>query len=188
MSVKNIVEKILEEAKLQESSILEEANKKATKIIEAKETEIASMLDNNKVKAKNEGNNKKERLIQNAHLQVRNNLLSAKQDIISKVFDEALIALNNMSENDFVEFFTTTISSIELKEPAYITLNSKMYGYVKNIDLAKYNTNLSFEEADDSVANGFIVKVNNVYYNYTFKSVLESLKSDLTSEVNKELF
>lgn len=188
MSVNNIVEKILEEAKIQESSILEEANEKAKKIVEAKEAEIASMLHNNKIKATNEGNNKKDRLIQNAHLQVRNNRLNAKQEIIAKVFDKALISLNDMSEVEFVEFFKSTISSIDLKEPAYIVLNNKMYNYVKSIDLSQYNVNLNFGESDDTLSNGFVVKVGNVYYNYTFKAILESLRLDLTSEVNKELF
>lgn len=188
MSVNNIIEKILDDAKVQESDILEKANKEAEKIIEVKEAEIASMLQNNKTKATEEGNNKKERLIQNAYLQVRNNKLKAKQEVISNVFEKALNNLNNISEADFVDYLKNTVSNINLNEDGCILINSNMYKHITSINVKDFNSNIVDCQIDDSIDNGFIIKVNNVYYNYTFKSVLESLKLELTSEVNRELF
>lgn len=188
MSVKNIVEKILDDARVQESTILEKANKEAEKIVEVKEAEIASMLQDNKTKATAEGNNKKERLIQNAYLQVRNNKLKAKQEIISKVFEKALESLNNMSEADFVEFFKNTVSNANLKSNGCVLLNNDMYKHIESINVKDFNSNVVDCQIDDSIGNGFVIKVDNVYYNYTFKAILESLKLELTSEVNRELF
>lgn len=188
MSVKNIVEKILDDAKVQESTILEKANKEAEKIIEAKEAEIASMLQNNKTKAIEEGNNKKERLIQNAYLQVRNNRLKAKQEVISNVFEKALKSLNTMSEADFIDYFKNTVSSANLKGNGCVLINSDMHKHIASINVKDFNSNIVDCQIDDSIGNGFVIKVDNVYYNYTFKAVLESLKLELTSEVNRELF
>lgn len=188
MSVKNIIDKILEDAKIAESNILEKANKEAEIITEAKELEIASMLQSNKVKAENEGISKRERLLQNALLQVRDNKLKAKQEVIASVFNKSLERLNNLTDVEFIEFFKNIIVEIDINEKGIILLNSKRHGLITSDLVKEINSNLAIGKANDSILDGFIVKVGNINYNFTFESILESLKSELTSEVTRELF
>lgn len=188
MSVSNIVNKILEDAKLKESDILENAKKEVNKIVEVKDAEIASLLQNNEIKAKEEGINKRERLLQNAHLQVRNNKLKAKQETISKVFEKSLERLKELSNEDFMSFVENIIKNVDIKEHGTVHVCEKRHNLITTKQLSKLNSNLSLAEVDNSVEDGFIIKVGNVQYNFTFKSILESLKLELTSEIIKELF
>lgn len=188
MSVKNIMDKILDDAKVIESDILEKANQEAKKIKEAKEVEITSMLKNNKAKAEIEGENKRERLLQNAHLQVRNNKLKAKQEVICSVYEKALEKLTSLDDASFIEFFKNTITAVDVTEKGIVLLNSKRHGLITSDLVKELNCNLLVGEVDDTVDDGFVVKVDNVYYNFTFKAIVESLKSELTSELTKELF
>ena len=188
MSVSNIVNKILDDAKLKESDILEHANKEVQKIIEVKDAEIASLLQNSEVKAHEEGANKRERLLQNAYLQVRNNKLKAKQESIAKVFEKSLERLNKLSNEDFISFVENIIKNIDIKEHGTIHVCEKRHSLITSELLSKLNSNLSLADVDNSIEDGFVIKVGNVHYNFTFKSVLESLKLELTSEVIKELF
>lgn len=188
MSVKNIIDKILDDAKAKESDILEKANKEAEKIKDCKNAEIESMLENNKLKAEQEGINKRDRLIQNAYLQVRNNKLKAKQEMISSVFDKTLEKLSNLSDAEFVEFVKNSLNGLNITENAVILMNSKKHSVVSSKLINEINGKFSIGEPDETLEDGFVVKVDNVHYNFTFKSIVESMKSDLISEIAKELF
>lgn len=188
MSVNNIVNKIIEDAKKIEEEIVNKAVKHSEEIKESKDKEIDSLIKENKTKAEREGISKKERLIQNAHLQVRNNKLRAKQDVIQKLFDKSLDELNALSDEDFKVFVKNTLSNVSIEKDGVVVLNSKRHKVVTPEFIKEVNSNLTLAEADDSIKDGFVVKVDNVYYNFTFKSILEGLKSELTSEVVKTLF
>ena len=72
MSVNNLINKIVEDARKQETAILEKSKEEASKILLASEKKIEKMLSDNKEKAVVEGNAMKDRTIQSAILQVRN--------------------------------------------------------------------------------------------------------------------
>lgn len=55
-------------------------------------------------KTKREAKTKAERVISNTHLKVRNNKLEAKQEMINKVFDEAVIKLQNLPQEEYLNF------------------------------------------------------------------------------------
>lgn len=188
MSVNNIVNKILEDAKRVEEEAINKAEEKAKEIKEAKNKEVASLVETSKAKAELEGINKKERLIQNAHLQVRNNKLKAKQDIIENVFEKSLEKLSNLSDDEFVEFVKNSLNNIKIEKDGVVILNSKRHKLITSRFVHKINSNLKLADADDTVLDGFIVRVDNVDYNFTFKAIVEGLKSELTSKVAKTLF
>lgn len=192
MSTNKLIEKIIEDARNQETALVDKANAESSKISSDNEKKVSEMLNKNKEKAQIEGNLQKERRIQGAILKVRNDKLAAKQEIIAKTFDEALNQLNGLSDEDFVEFFKNTLAASSFTGEGEVVVNSKRHDLVTSELLKEINekleSNLTLASADDNVEDGFVVVQNNVHYNFTFKAILESMRSGLVSEVSKELF
>ena len=99
----NLTDKILEEAKIKAQRQIGEAeafskDTVSRKVREAEEKK-AKMLE----KAAFDANLLKERMISNAEVNSRNEVLSSKQRIIDKVFEEAKKRLGELPKSDYME-------------------------------------------------------------------------------------
>ena len=85
---------------------------------------------------------KKARIISNAKLSVRNDMLRAKQDVISKVFNEAIEKLQNLSNGDYKYYVISTLDSLELEGTEVIIINEKDKDIFSNEFLEALNKEL----------------------------------------------
>lgn len=88
MSLDSILEHILDEANAQRDKIIQETREKSTGIIQGAKTEAQKLyqeiLDKERVFCEKE----KQRLIVNARLESKKNLLKAKQELIGSAFEK----------------------------------------------------------------------------------------------------
>ncbi|NMR95977.1 hypothetical protein HKB01_01615, partial [Vibrio parahaemolyticus] len=52
---------------------------------------------------------------------------------------------------------------------------------------SKFNKNLNVE-IDNTIDGGFIIKEDNVYYNFTFDAMINGLREELETEIASILF
>ena len=180
-NLNNLTSKILNDAEEKKKYILADAEAQKDKII---------------TKANIEAEVKKARIISNAKLSVRNDMLRAKQDVISKVFNEAIEKLQNLSNGDYKYYVISTLDSLELEGTEVIIINEKDKDIFSNEFLEALNKELESKGKKGSITlnmegkfnGGFILDRNGIQINNTFEALINSLRGELEFEVNKVLF
>ena len=108
-SINNLTSKIIEDAEDKKEVIISEAEEEGKKILNKKIEEAKAAEKIIIEKAEREAASRKERIISNAHLQGRNEKLKAKQEVISKVFEESIETLCSLSEEEFKSFVKNSV-------------------------------------------------------------------------------
>jgi V/A-type H+/Na+-transporting ATPase subunit E len=196
-NIKNLTEKILEEAKHKEKEIAAYAESEKEKILSSKIKEAEDERKLILLKAEEEAKTKKERIISSTTLKVRNEKLEIKQKLISEVFDKALEELCSMNSSKLKNFIKHTILDLDIDGDETIILNEdgkskiddKFVEDLNFIFLARNKKGeLKVREENGNFKGGFIIEKNGVEINNTFESLMDSMKDELEYEVSKALF
>lgn len=196
-NIKNLTEKILEEAKHKEKEIVTYAESEKEKILSSKIKEADDEKKLILLKAEEEAKTKKERIISSTTLKVRNEKLEIKQKLISEVFEKALEELCSMNSSKLKNFIKHTILDLDIEGDEIIILNEdgkskiddKFVEDLNFIFLARNKKGeLKVREENGNFKGGFIVEKNGVEINNTFESLMDSMKDELEYEVSKALF
>ena len=195
-NLNNLTSKILNDAEEKKKYILADAEAQKDKIISKKTNRAEAAKEEIITKANIEAEVKKARIISNAKLSVRNDMLRAKQDVISKVFNEAIEKLQNLSNGDYKYYVISTLDSLELEGTEVIIINEKDKDIFSNEFLEALNKELESKGKKGSITlnmegkfnGGFILDRNGIQINNTFEALINSLRGELEFEVNKGLF
>lgn len=192
-----IITKIIKDAEARKEEMLQAASIEEEKIIGRKITQAEEESQKRIEKAKSEAKLKKERIISSAHLEARNRKLSAKQVLISRVFDEAKKSLKSMPRDRYLEFMKRSILSLDLKGDEKLIISKDDADKINGDFLLQINDslravgrlgNLTVSEYYRSFNGGFIVEKGGVEINYTFEALLEAVRDELEYEVANVLF
>lgn len=177
----NITSKIIEDAKLKAEEIINDAKDSAEKIVEDKilqgEKKKALIIENSEKEAKT----LIDRKLSKQNLEVRDDLISAKQEVVNRVIDMVKYKLNNLDDKSYINFLKKSLSSFEGDNLELIVPEDKRE-LVK-----KENLNIRLSD-DEAISSGFAVRAENMYYNNDFDGVVESKRDDLTIEIMNKLF
>ena len=192
MSIKNITDKILSDAKTQQADILASAKQGAEELINGKIKEALASENHIISKAKEEAEAKKIRIIQGTELRVRNEKLTAKHQVIEKTFDYALESLRKLNGAEFVSFLKSTVKDYKITGEGVLRVNAARHSLITSEILNELRSlagvNLTLGKAIDNKQDGFIVEQKGIQINCTFEALVESLKEDLIFDVTKILF
>lgn len=177
----NLTQKILDDSRNEAASIIEESEKLNQELINSKIKEANDKKSKILDKAAVEASMIKERVISNAELSARDEILKAKQSMIGKVFAMAKESLKNLNEEDYINFLKNRLSTLKLKGSETLIVPEKMRAKVKKLGLA----NVSDAEAVDS---GFLLRDGNIIMNFSFDSLVDFLREELEGEIANELF
>lgn len=195
-NLNNLTSKILNDAEEKKNYILAEAEAKKDKIISKKTNKAEADKEEIITKANIEAEVKKARIISNAKLSVRNDMLRAKQAVMSKVFSEAIEKLQKLSRGDYKYYVISTLDSLELEGTEVIIINEEDKDIFSNEFLEALNKELESKGKKGSITlnmegkfnGGFILDRNGIQINNTFEALINSLRGELEFEVNKVLF
>lgn len=196
-NINNITTKILDGAKAKKEEILKTSQEEERKIIDKKTSQAKEEEKIILEKAKVESISKRERIISNAELSVRNEKLEAKQQVIEKVFDKALEKLSALKGEEYLNFVKDRITSLDIggDEKLIISSDDKEIiteEFVKSLNKElsrlgkKGNLILSGETGD--FKGGFILEKSGIEINNAFEALISSMKDELEYEVAKVLF
>ncbi|MGG5462259.1 V-type ATP synthase subunit E [Clostridium sp. B9] len=195
-NLNNLTSKILNDAEEKKKYILADAEAQKEKIITKKVNRAEAEKEEIIKKANIEAEVKKARIISNAKLSVRNDMLRAKQVVISNVFDKAIESLQHLSSGDYKYYIISTLDSLELEGTEVIIINEKDKDIFSNEFLEALNKELESKGKKGSITlnmegkfnGGFILDRNGIQINNTFEALINSLRGELEFEVNKVLF
>lgn len=196
-SLEHITSKIIKDAEENKASILVKANEESDKIVSKKVEEANRVSEELLEKAKMEAGNRKDRILSNAELKVRNNKLGAKRKEISNVFDKTIEELCNLSDEDYKNFIKNTILSLPVDGDEHLIVNSRGKELVSLDLLHEINEGLkaqgksgkiTFSQTLGSFKGGFVLEKNKIEINSTFEALVDSLRDEMEFEVARVLF
>jgi len=178
----NLTQKILEDAKNKASEIVDEAEKKNRSLINHRVKEANEKKEKVIEKAAAEAQMLKSRVISSAELKVRDEKLSAKQEVMDKVFQMAKDKLSNLDKKDYLDYVKASLEKIRTDgRPTLLIPVGKMD------QLKELSADLELVE-DPSVKSGYILKDGEIVYNYTFDALVDEIREDLEGEIAQKLF
>lgn len=193
-NVSNLTSKILRDAEENKANILASAEEEKNKIL-AKRIAKAKEIEKEIVKkAEVESKIREERILSAATLKVRNNKLSAKQEIIKEVFEKSIDKLENTSKEDFLEFLKVSIISLGKIGDQRLILNKSGIEAIDDAFMYELNSalgdngNVKVSSEVGSFKGGFILEKDGIEINNTYEALVSSLREELEFEVAKVLF
>ncbi|APR01253.1 ATP synthase (E/31 kDa) subunit [Clostridium botulinum] len=196
-NLENLTSKIIEDANKEAEKLLSEAKKEENKIVDEKIKKANKAKEQIIERTKRESRTKAERVISNAHLKVRNNKLEAKQEMINKVFDKAVIKLQNLSKDEYLNFVKSSILSLDIEgdEEIIVSPNDKdkidislMLTLNNQLKAKGKKALLKISNENRNIKGGFILYKNGIEINNSFEALVDSLRDELEQEIIEALF
>lgn len=197
MSLEKIIERIQRDAKAETDKILSQASATADKIINDAHREADAIRTREIENAKKEAEQRKQRIISSANLEMRKNILSEKQKAIDSAFNTALNMLRDMRDEEYKKIIKDMIiknvqtgdEEIILSKRDKERLGKRLVDEINeqlSKDMKRGNLKLADEVRD--MSGGFILRRGEIELNSSFDSLFKALREDLEAEVSKILF
>lgn len=178
----NLIQKIKMDAQSQADQIQKEADKKKEEIVNG-QVKLA-LEEKSKIieKAEKDAEVIKSRILSNADLKVRDEVLKAKQEVIDKVFLLAKEKLTSLDDKEYSEFIKNQINTLDLTGDEIVIVPENRRDLVNNLGL-----NLKVSE-EETINSGFAVVNKNVKLNFSFETLIDFLREDLETKIAQVLF
>lgn len=188
----NLTSKILKDCEAESEQIIENANAKAYEIMQENinfaEKEKEKILANAKIEAKKTA----ERIILGKKLEIRDNHLLAKQEVVDRVFDYALKKLNNMSKDEYWKFVCNNLRAMDTDGEEIIFPSKYNITNIEELNAFLKSKgkkgNLKLYSGDRDMNGGFILIKGGIENNYTFESLIQYYRYELESDIIGSLF
>lgn len=195
--VDNIKDKILQDAELKEKEILEKAKLQANEIVEKANQKAASRAKELSQKSVHDVSEKKRIINSNVELEMRKDVLTAKQQAIEKVFDKVLEKMNNFTDSKYEQvIFDMLMASVESGEEEVVMSEAgkkKLSAdFLNKLNKAlaaggkKGNVKISDEIRD--ISGGFILMSQGVEINNSFESIIRLSRDEIEPKVAEIFF
>ncbi|MDU1320502.1 MAG: V-type ATP synthase subunit E family protein [Clostridium botulinum] len=196
-SINNLTGKILEEAKVKKEEFIKEAKENGKKILDKKTAEAKIVEKNTIEKAERESVIRRERILSNAELKVRNEKLQSKQKVIENVLEKSLEKLSSLSKEEYLSYIKERILTLPIDGDENIIINLKDKLLITENFITEINSelvkkgklgNLSLSDETRDFKAGFILEKNGIEINNSFEALISSMKDELEYEVARVLF
>lgn len=189
--------KILEDAELKVSQILDQAEAEAQEIIESALKEAEQKRAEILKKGESDGREVYRRMLSEANLDGRKEILKAKQDMVEAAFSVAMDKLCKLSDKDYQKLLEDMAVDAAINEDGEILLSEQdkkrvNKDFIKNINKrvssAGKTGKVVLSKDNIKTVGGFVLRYEGMEINSTFEVVFEVLRSRLENDVVKILF
>ena len=191
MSIEKITSKIIGDAEEKKKAVLAEANEKAEKILAAAQAEADAYL----AAEAERGETAKATLISRhksvADIDCRKLILAKKQEVLESCFAEAVTALGQLPEAEYMDFLVN-LGKATGEKSGVLIFNEKDKAAVGEkvcAELSKaVDGQFTLAEETRAIAGGFILQSGKVYINNSVEALVDEHKAAMTAEAHKVLF
>ncbi|CDM68364.1 V-type ATP synthase subunit E [Clostridium bornimense] len=187
-NLNNLISKIKEEGNAQVKAIKAEGDAKRDAIISKYTKEGEEVKSSLVEKAKREGATRKERILSNAALKVRNEKLKVKGELIDKVFIEATKSLKHLNGEHYKNFIVSSLRDVKLEGGEEILFSEAIIDGDSLLKEVNSTLNTSFKLSDEKVSSGFMVRNNGIDMNFSFENIVSFQRDTLEGEIVSLLF
>lgn len=197
MAIKDIKEKIISDAKIEANKIINDANNKAKEIREKGVKEARDIKSKILNKTNQEILLKKGKIITEANLEAKKNILFTKQTIIEENFNRALEKIINLDNKQYCNFIKRIILDNVEKgdETIFISPLDKekiSKDFIKEINCeleAKGKKgNLKLSPSYLQIKGGVVIGSNNIRKNSSLELIFKKVREELEIKISQYLF
>lgn len=180
MSLKEVKEDILKEAKSRKKELIAEAEKeKKEKLKEAKkETKKLEKEVEEEIKKEKESMRKKE--ISKANMEAKKIELEAKNELVDEVFDQFQAKVRSMTEEEKISLLESALN--ETKFAVGTVKGSPIFE-----DIVR-DKGLNFEETEEKTKLILVSEDGEKQRNYSREKIIEEFKNDYQEKISKKMF
>lgn len=124
-------------------------------------------------------------------IQKRNQILSAKQNVLSKVIVDAKEKMDTLDSTTFQDFVVDVLKQFKDEKEVTLTFGEKS-AHLADSNWIKENGpgELAVHVSSETITgkSGFVVEKDGIDYNFIFDTLVDEVKSDILSEISNELF
>lgn len=175
-NIENIKNTILAEAQVEADAILEQASGESREFLDSVRREVEAEIARAKEYATNRAASLTEQIDAAAHLEARDKVLGAQQNLISQVISEAKQRLLNISDAELEALIKHKLAGRQLSEGEVLVLPKG-----RNIKLDQDVP----VEYDDNLTVGFALRKGGVREKYDFCEILDYSRDELEHMILK---
>ncbi len=188
-----IIAHIKADAEAEAEALLAEAKKQCAEITKDYESKAKAAYDDKFSRGSKAQEDISESRVRIAHMESKKDLLSLKQEMVSKSFDKAREMILNMPEKDYIGFLTKLIVNSVSTGDEQIVLggdDAKKYGkaVIEAANEKLGNGKLTLSEKIGDFKGGAILSRGAVEVNSTLDLLIDLAKNEMSSELAKVLF
>ena len=197
MSLEKILERIERDAQGEVDKIKSRTSASADEIIKKAKAEADALKAQALEDVGSEAEQRKQRIVATARLDLRKSILAEKQNSIDAAFQEAIETLLNMEDAEYRKIIKNMIlSNVQTGDEEIIFSDRDKARFGKkfleeiNRQLVKNGKkgNLTISQDTYDILGGFVLRRGKIELNSSFESLFKSSRDDLESEVSKILF
>jgi len=197
MPIKDIKDKIIEDALHEKEKIIKEANENIKKIRDNNQKELNSIKNNIMERCEQEAELKEKNIITEARLEANKEILSEKQAIIEEIFKEAENRIEKLDNKKYANFMEKLIlENVENgEETLYFGDNERKeinQNFIKDINEKLKSQgkkgNLKISKKSMPIKGGIIIGTDEIRKNASLEVILEKIKEDIETKLNQFLF
>lgn len=169
---------------------LERAKVQQKKDFEKKQNQLIHDKEEQRDRTIKRLRNEQQREIQQIKNKERQSSLASKQEIIMRLFDEAVVEMNQMNADKQYQFIDGVLKKYN-KEGLMVTLGQ----FTKEIlsddqyNLLRENfSNYHFSDETIHAKGGFILSDDRIDYNYLYEELVRETQKDFSKEIAQEIF
>ena len=195
--VEKIKEKILQDTDIKINEILEKARLQAKEIAEKANQKAAQRAKEISQKSVHEISEKKRIINSIVELEMRKDILSAKQKSIEEVFDKALERMNNLDGEKYEQvIFDMLMASVESGEEEIIMsedgkkkLSADFINKAnKALESVGKKGKLKMSDETRNISGGFILTGQGVEINNSFEAIIRLYRDEIEPKVAEIFF
>ncbi|MDD3839531.1 MAG: V-type ATP synthase subunit E [Clostridia bacterium] len=192
-----IKEKIIDEAREKADQITGKAKKKADEMMEKAQQQADKKKNDILNKAKEDAEQRKERIMSVAQLEMKKDILSAKQDMIQKSFDEVLNKIQSLEKSRYQDILLGMfLDNVQTGEEEVIISSSDVdrldNEFIDRVNAELVKTGkkgkLKLSEEKRDIRGGFILKSGGIEINSSFEAMIRMEKEKIEPEIAQILF
>jgi len=197
MTIKDINEKIISDARIQADKIVTQAEDNANNIIKKSEKEADNIKNIILGKNNQEASLKKSKILTEANLEARKTILLEKQKIMEGAFNKALESILKLDDKDYRNFIKKLIlDNIEKGDDTIFIASSDknkiskdfIEGINKKLETKGKKGELKLSTSYLPIKGGVIIGSGKVRKNISLELLLKKVREESEIEIGKYLF
>jgi len=197
MPIKDIKEKIIKDAIAEKEKLYKEVNMVVKELEDDFEKEIKNLKDNILDRYNQEAEIKEKNILTEAKLEANKKILTEKQSILNKVFDETARRISNLDRTEYLKLIENIIiENIESgDETLFISQKDKEIINQKYLEMINKKIlqmgkkgNLSLSNDYIPISGGVVIGKDEIKKNASIEIMLNRIKEDYETKLSNFLF
>jgi V/A-type H+-transporting ATPase subunit E len=195
MEAKEVIEKILSEARSEADEIKKKAQVEADDYTKETEQQLSDFDKQTQQLAQNAADDKRQRILAASRMKNRKDVLAAKQKVLERVFENARESILSLDRDSYRGLFKHLISSaVQNGDEELIAgrdedvLDASLAEELNSDPAFENAANLSFSQEKGDFDRGVLVRRGDVRINISLDVLLQMARENLETEIASELF